>query len=182
MDLGKIERGVELILKGLDCDLKDRNYTHTPERVAKLYAELFAPKDREWATFPEDFNDFILLRGHTLYTMCPHHLLPVDLRVSVAYIPNGNVLGLSKLARLLDECNTGPILQEKFTKDCLRLLHELCPGIRGAACLVEGRHDCTRIRGVRSGADFVTYKLDGDFLASTDLEKRFFQLCRVVSR
>jgi GTP cyclohydrolase I len=178
LDLGKIEAGVELILKGLDCELQDRNYRDTPERVARMYAELFGPKDREWATFPEDFNDFILLRGHTLYTMCPHHLLPVDLRVSIAYIPNGHVLGLSKLARVLDECNTGPVLQEKFTKDCLRVLLEICPGVRGAACLVAGRHDCTRIRGVRSDADFITYKLAGDFATDRDLEKRFFDLTR----
>jgi GTP cyclohydrolase I len=177
MDLSKIERGVELILKGLDCDLSDRNFTETPERVARAYAEMFAPKDREWATFPEDFNDFILLRGHTLHTLCPHHLLPVELSVSLAYIPNGHVLGLSKLARILDECNTGPVLQEKFTRDCLGALNQICPDIQGAACLIEGRHDCTRIRGIRSEASFVTYRLEGKF-KEADLEYRFFDLCR----
>lgn len=178
MNLGKIEHGVELILQGLGVDLKDRNFLETPERVARFYAEMFQPKEREWATFPEAFNDFILLRGHTLHTLCPHHLLPVDLRVSIAYIPAGHVLGLSKLARVLDECNTAPVLQEKFTKDCLRSLLDVCPNVQGAACLVEGRHDCTRIRGVRSEASFITYKLDGRFLTEPELEKRFFDLCR----
>jgi|SRR5882724_6686361 len=178
MNHDQIERGVELILKGLDCDLADRNFLSTPERVARYYAELFAPKDREWATFPEDFNDFILLRGHTLFTLCPHHLLPVELNVSLAYIPDGHVLGLSKLARIMDECNTGPVLQEKFTKDCLAALIRICPNIQGAACFVEGRHDCTRIRGVRSEAAFVTYRLEGKFREQPELEERFFQLAR----
>lgn len=176
MDQSKIEAGVELILKGLGVSLADRNFIDTPERVARYYVELFAPKEREWATFPENFNDFILLRGHTLFTLCPHHLLPVELRVSLAYIPNGHVLGLSKLARVLDECNTGPVLQEKFTKDCLRSLVAICPDIQGAACFVEGRHDCTRIRGVRSEATFVTYRLEGKFREQPELEERFFQL------
>ena len=177
MDLSKIEAGVSLILKGLDVDPHDRNYTDTPERVARFYAEMFTPKEQEWATFPEDFTDFILLRGHSLFTLCPHHLLPVELIVNLAYVPSGNVLGLSKLARVLDECNTRPLLQEKFTKDCLAAIYKICPDIEGAACLVKGRHDCTRIRGIRSEADVVTYKLEGCF-KDPDFEFRFFDLCR----
>lgn len=177
MDLSKIESGVRQILNGLEVDPNDRNYTDTPERVARFYAEMFAPKEREWAVFPEQYNDFILLRGHTLFTLCPHHLLPVELRVNLAYVPDGNVLGLSKLARVMDECNSGPVLQEKFTKDVLAALMRICPDIEGCACLVEGRHDCTRIRGVRSDAGFITYRLEGSF-KEPDLEFRFFDLCR----
>lgn len=178
MDLGKIERGVELILKGLDCDLKDRNFTETPERVARFYAEMFGPKDREWATFPEEFTDFILLRRHRMWSLCPHHLLPVRFDVSLAYIPNGEVLGLSKLARLLDECNTKPLLQERFTQDALKTLRAICRGVHGAAILVEGQHGCTLIRGVHSSAEFVTYRLEGRFKDEAELEYRFFDLCR----
>ena len=178
MDLSKIEQGVELILKGIGVDLADRNYIETPERVARFYREMFDKKEVEYATFPEDYSDFILLSGHRMYSLCPHHLLPVEFTVALAYIPSGDVLGLSKLARLLDECNTGPLLQEKFTTQALEVLRSNCPGVRGAACLVEGVHGCTRIRGVRSDGRFVTYKLEGMFKEQPELVERFFTLAR----
>ncbi|KKL09900.1 hypothetical protein LCGC14_2561210, partial [marine sediment metagenome] len=156
----------------------DRNFLETPERVARFYVEMFEPKTTEWATFPEDYNDFVLLKNHRVYSLCPHHLLPVELDVSIAYVPDGNVLGLSKLARLLDECNSGPLLQERFTKEVTERLKGLCPGIRGAACLIEGVHGCTKIRGVRTEAKFVTYHLEGLFREDPGMEERFFQLTR----
>lgn len=172
----RIEAGVRLILEGLGVDLLDRNYTRTPFRVAKFYAEMFSPPENEWATFPEDYNDFIMLREHRMYSLCPHHLLPVEFTVSMAYIPNGNVLGLSKLARVLDECNRGPILQERFTSDVVTRIGTLCPGVQGTACLIRGVHDCTKIRGVHSDGHFLTYKLQGAFVERPELEARFFQL------
>jgi GTP cyclohydrolase I len=174
----QIENGVTLILKGLGCDPKDHNYTDTPERYAKALLEMFQPSDTEWATFEENFNDFILLRGHKMWSLCPHHLLPVHFTVSLAYVPNGNVLGLSKLARLLDECNNGPLLQERFTKLAVDKVGQVCPGIKGAACLVHGTHSCLSMRGVKSSADFVTYKLGGVFESDSSLEQRFFTLAQ----
>lgn len=178
MDLAKIERGVELILKGLGCDLADRNFMDTPDRVARFYSEMFSAKDTEWATFPEDYTDFILLRRHRMWSLCPHHLIPVRLDVSLAYIPDGQVLGLSKLARVLDEANNRPLLQERFTKEVLERVHQICHGVKGCAVLVEGQHGCTLIRGVRSDAEFVTYRMDGVFREQPELEERFFQLAR----
>jgi GTP cyclohydrolase I len=175
---GLIEAGVTKILAGLGVDLTDPNYLETPERVARMYAEMFAPRSREWATFEEQFTDFILLKGHTLYGLCPHHLLPVELNVSLAYVPNGHVLGLSKLARICDEVNTGPMLQERFTVEVLARLEELCPGIKGAACLIDGQHGCTKVRGVRSDGRFTTYRLSGCFKEDPSLEERFFTLAR----
>lgn len=180
MDLSKIEQGVELILKGLGINLADRNFIETPERVARFYSEMFDKKEIEYATFPEMYNDFILLSNHRMYSLCPHHLLPVEFTVSLAYVPDGSVLGLSKLVRLLDECNNSPLLQEKFTKDVLVRLRENVPSIQGAACLIEGVHGCTRIRGVHSAGHFVTYKLDGKFLDDLALEERFFTLARRI--
>lgn len=178
MDLNKIELGVEMILKGLDCDLADRNFLDTPNRVARFYEEMFFAKDTEWATFPEDFTDFILLRRHRMWSLCPHHLIPVRFDVSLAYIPNGEVLGLSKLARVLDEANTKPLLQERFTTEVINNVHSICRNVKGAAVLIEGQHGCTLIRGVRSDAEFVTYRLDGVFREQPELEERFFQLAR----
>jgi GTP cyclohydrolase I len=178
MNHGQIERGVSLILQGLGIDRNDHNYTDTPERYAKALLEMFQPDETEWATFEEEFSDFILLRGHKMWSLCPHHLLPVHFDVSLAYIPNGSVLGLSKLARLLHECNSGPLLQERFTKLATDKVAQVCVGIRGAACLIHGVHSCLSMRGVKSSADFVTYHLTGDFKIDKDLERRFFELVR----
>ena len=95
-----LEKGAALILEGLGVDRRDRNFQDTPERFARALMEVFNPPLTDWAAFPEENSDFILLRDHRMYSFCPHHLLPVKLYVSVAYIPNGNVLGLSKLARI----------------------------------------------------------------------------------
>ena len=178
INLDQIERGVSLIIQGLGADVSDRNYLETPERVARMYLDMFAPHEREWATFPEVYSDFIMLKGHRFYSLCPHHLLPVEFNVALAYVPNGSVLGLSKLARIFDECNTGPILQEKLTVDVLERLQTLVPGVQGAACLVEGQHGCTKVRGVRSDGWFTTYRLSGCFKDDPELESRFFTLAR----
>jgi len=173
----KIEKGVSLILEGLNCDLKDRNYLDTPDRVGRFYLEMFGKKDNDYATFPETYSDFVLLRRHTMHSLCPHHLLPVEFETSVAYIPHGDVLGLSKLARVLDDVNDGPLLQERFTRDVIDALREYCPKARGFACLVNGQHGCTKIRGVKSTGRFFTYKLEGEFADDPSLGDRFFDLC-----
>lgn len=180
-DFHLIEKGASLILRGLGADVvNDRNFIETPERYARALAEMFLPEDKGWAVFPEDYNDFILLRDHLLWSLCPHHLLPVKLYVSVAYIPNRNVLGLSKLARLCDDCNRGPLLQEAFTKAVLDQLYRICRGVRGAACLVEGRHGCMEMRGVRSNAHFLTYSFRGEFEANERLQDRFIAMSRTL--
>jgi GTP cyclohydrolase I len=179
MRFDKIEKGVSLILEGMGIDKRDKNFIDTPERYARFIAEMFGEKNIDWATFPEDYTDFILLNGHTMHSLCPHHLLPVEFKVSVAYIPNGKVLGLSKLARVLDEANSGPLLQEKFTQDVVHLIEENCSGVKGAACYINGQHGCTKIRGVKSTARFVTYHLHGEFKDSPTMEKRFFDLVKM---
>ena len=171
-----IENGVSLILKGLGIDMNDPNYTNTPDRVARWYVEMFAEQDTEWAIFPEQYSDFVLLRRHSLWTLCPHHLLPVEMVTSVAYIPGGYVLGLSKLARLIMDCNRGPILQEKFTSDVVEKIYEICVGTQGAACFVEGIHGCAKYRGVRTTGSFITSKCRGKFDEDKRLQDRFFYL------
>lgn len=177
-NLAEIEKGMSLVLRGLGVNSNDRNFADTPERYAKALVEMFIPNEIEYATFTEDFSDFILLRGHRLYTLCPHHMFPVELEVSLAYIPNGQVLGISKLARLLDECNDGPLLQERFTKDVVTTLQRICVGTQGVACIIRGKHGCMRIRGVKSHGDITTYKLAGEFDTDKDLGRRFFELVR----
>lgn len=177
MNYPMIEDAVRLLLKGMEVDLNDHNYKHTPERFARFLKEMFGEKEPEWATFTEEYTDFVLLRKHRLYTLCPHHLLPVELIASVAYVPNGEVLGLSKLARILHETNKGPILQEKFTKEVLQRLMKVCR-TKNCAILVDAQHGCTHIRGVKSDARFTTYRLEGLFDSDLIMQQRFFMLAR----
>jgi GTP cyclohydrolase I len=171
-----VEKGAQLILQGLGVDLKDHNYLLTPERYARALREMFIADDTDWATFEEKYNDFVMLRGHQVYSLCPHHLLPVFMKVSIAYIPDGKVLGISKLARLIDDINNGPMLQERLTELAPLRLSEICSPNNGIACAVSGRHMCMSMRGVKSQGDLFTSKLTGDFETNTKLADRFFRL------
>lgn len=162
MNSEQIEAGVRLILQGLGCDLRDQNFKDTPERVARSYKQIFYSPEKAWNDFEEEYSDVIVMRGHELYTLCPHHLLPVRMDVYLAYRPNGRVLGLSKLARVCHEVNKGPILQEAFTAGVVATLHSLT-GAADIACRVVGTHGCMQMRGVKSHADTVTEKFTGLF-------------------
>lgn len=176
MNAEKVEQGIRLVLEGLGCDLKDPNFQDTPTRVAKCYRQMFASNEKGWNDFVENYNDMIVLRGHEMYTLCPHHLLPVKMRVYLAYKPVGRVIGLSKLARVLQEVNQGPVLQERFTYEAVRLLCSLT-GAKDAACLVQGEHGCMRIRGVKTNGDVVTHTWLGEF-NNAELQHQFFNLIR----
>lgn len=173
----KIEEATRLLLEGLEVDLNDHNFADTPRRVAKAYAELFSPPDIEIPVFDERYSDFVCMRRHSFYTLCPHHLLPVRLVASVGYIPNGKVIGASKLVRVLHDVNRQPMTQEKLTDEVARRIQELtqCHS-RGEAVLLKGEHGCMRIRGVRSEGDMVTWKFTGLFDTNKDLQNNFIRL------
>lgn len=173
----EIERGIRLVLKGLGCDTKDNNFLETPERYGRAMVEMFSPPDIDYTTFTEEYSEFILLKGHHLWTLCPHHLFPVKFVVDLAYIPNGAVLGLSKLARLLHDINRGPLLQEKFTNDIVNKMKGEVSGVQGVACRIEGIHGCAQMRGVHTSGSFITYKMSGKFNDAA-IEQRFFELIR----
>src|SRR5690242_2746154 len=114
IDQKLIAQGAALILKGMGVDVKDPNFVKTPERVARMYTELLTPDENNMSTFPSTYDNMIILRGHRVFAICPHHLLPVELQAYVAYIPNEKVLGLSKLARVVEQHLTKPIMQEEL--------------------------------------------------------------------
>jgi len=175
IDQEKIEKGVRLILQGLHVDLADRNYAGTPRRVAKMYAELFTPHPNNFRTFEEKHDSMIVLRGHEVHGMCPHHLLPVVMQVYLAYIPNGRVLGLSKLARTVEGQLTEPIMQETLTD---RVVADLQRRVepKGVACTIVGVHGCMRHRGVRTGGDIVTSAVSGIFLTNAAARDEFMKI------
>jgi len=175
MNSEKIEAGMKLILQGLDCDLRDPNFEDTPARYAKSLRQIFGgSQEKTWNDFQETYSDLILLRNHVVHTLCPHHMLPVRMEVCIAYIPNGRVIGLSKLARVMHEINRAPLLQEAFTYQVLDLLLNLT-GAQSGACLVQGEHGCMRIRGVKTDGDVITSSFKGEFLEPLR-QQQFFQL------
>lgn len=177
MNYPGIEKAIRDLLVAMDQDLSDDNFRHTPNRYARLIREMFDGKEPEWTTFAEDYTDFVMLRKHRIWTFCPHHLLLVEMIVTIAYIPQGEVLGLSKLARILHETNRGPMLQERFGRESLRRLMKVCR-TSDCAIFIIAKHGCMQARGIQSTGDVVTYRLEGMFDKDPTMQQRFFTLAR----
>ena len=154
-----------------DLDTRGANFEDTPERVARAYLELFAGamddgqqvKEILSKQFPAQTSEMVVVGPVQVWSMCPHHLLPVEMQVWLGYLPNKRVLGLSKLARLAELLAKKPELQETTTSEIAGALYKgLKP--KGAACLIRGRHLCMAMRGVKKEAITTTTQLKGAFL------------------
>ena len=171
----KMAAGIRTLLTGMGVDLADRNYRDTPQRVARMYAELFTPKRNNFTTFPETHDSMVILRGHTVHGVCPHHLVPVEMRVYIGYIPSDSVLGLSKLARVAEQPLTGPILQEVYTDTVADLLTEHTRA-KGVGVVVVGVHGCMRHRGIKSTGEVITSAMRGQLLLNPSAREEFLRL------
>lgn len=160
-----MSRGVEMILQGMGVDITDEHFKDTPQRVAKMYKEMLTPPENNWTTFQSRSKGIVVLRNHRVIALCPHHLMPVEIKCYVAYLPDKRVLGLSKLARVVEQHLTKPIMQEELAFKVVESLEEaLSP--KGSAVVLAGVHGCMRFRGVESEGDVVTSELRGLFLHS----------------
>lgn len=178
MDIAKMASGVKILLEGMGCDLTDSNFLDTPMRVAKLYQEMLTPPTNNWQAFPSPSGGMITLRGHRVFAVCPHHLMPVELKCYVGYIPKEKVLGLSKLARVVEQHLTLPILQEDLGERVAKSIDEkISP--QGVAVILAGAHGCMRYRGIETDGDVVTSVMRGLFLHSDATREEFM---RVVGR
>lgn len=167
MDMQKIENAVRDILEAIGEDPNREGLVETPNRVARMYAEIFAgladdPK-RHLKIFDEKDNDeMVIVRDIPLYSMCEHHLIPFMGKAHIAYIPqDGKVIGLSKLARIVDSFAKRPQLQERLTGQIADFLYEnLSP--MGVAVVIEAQHLCMTMRGARAaGSETRTSALRG---------------------
>ena len=168
VDLPRIERAVREILLAVGEDPDREGLRKTPARVARAYAELMAglreePQEHLRTVFTEHYDEVVLLRNIDFQSMCEHHLLPFTGRAHVAYLPKGKVVGLSKLARLVEGFARRPQVQERLTTQVAdAIMEELQPV--GAACVIEATHTCMTIRGAKKpGATMVTSCLRGIF-------------------
>jgi len=162
------EDGVRLLLEGLGFDVRVEGLRDTPRRVAKAYRELTSGYRMDAAavlgvTFEAPSRDIVVLAGIPFVSLCEHHLLPFTGSASVAYIPNGRVVGLSKLARVVDVFAKRLQLQERLTHEIAQSIEQHL-GVESVAVTVEAVHSCMAIRGVqKTGAVMRTNTLRGVF-------------------
>jgi GTP cyclohydrolase I len=168
VDLARIGRAVREILLAVGENPDREGLRETPSRVARAYAELFAgmnedPRVHLKTVFDVRYDEVVLLRDIEFHSLCEHHLLPFMGKVHVAYLPGGKIVGLSKLARLVEGYARRPQVQERLTTQIAdALMEELNP--QGAACVIEATHTCMTIRGARKpGSVMVTSALRGVF-------------------
>ncbi len=166
VDLGRIRRAVREILIAVGEDPDREGLVETPDRVARMYAEVFAglhhdPRTHLRKLFTQKYDELVLVKDIRFESFCEHHLLPFIGSAHVAYIPNGRVVGLSKIPRVVDTLARRPQLQERLTEDLADLLmSEL--NAKGVAVVIEASHSCMTIRGVRKpGSTMVTSALRG---------------------
>lgn len=183
MDKDKIKQGVKLILEGVGEDVSREGLLETPDRIARMYEEIFAGLTADAGEhlakrFHVDNNEMVIEKDITFYSMCEHHLLPFYGKAHVAYVPDGKVVGISKLARTVEVFARRPQIQERMTGQIADALMQ-CLNPKGAIVLIEAEHMCMTMRGIKKpGSKTVTYAARGVFEENKELCDRFFQLAR----
>jgi GTP cyclohydrolase IA len=171
VDTARIERAVREILAAVGEDPHREGLRETPGRVARMYAELFSglhddPRVHLRKFFTEKYDEMVLVRDISFNSMCEHHMLPFSGVVHIGYLPNGKVVGLSKLARVVEVVSHRPQVQERMTEEIANLLIEELE-VKGVAVVIEATHTCMTIRGVRKpGSICVTSAMKGQFRSS----------------
>ncbi len=171
IDQQRIRRAVREILLAIGEDPERDGLRDTPDRVARMYAELFSglhenPAIHLKKVFVQKHDEMVLVKNIAFASMCEHHLLPFIGEAHIAYLPNGRVVGLSKLARVVETVARRPQVQERMTEQIADLLmHHL--EARGVGVIIEADHTCMSIRGVRKpGARTITSSMRGGFLTN----------------
>jgi GTP cyclohydrolase I len=168
VDEARIENAVKEILVAVGEDITREGLRDTPKRIARMYNELLSgmredPKAHLKSVFSEDSDEIVLLRDIPFYSMCEHHLMPFIGKAHVAYLPAGRVIGVSKLARIVDAFSKRLQTQERLTKQIADFLMKNLKPL-GVAVVMEASHGCMTIRGIKKpGSVMVTSALAGVF-------------------
>ena len=181
MDKEKIKEGVRLILDGIGEDIEREGLLEAPDRIARMYEELAAGYTDSAAKhlqkrFHVDNNDMVLEKDIHFYSFCEHHMLPFYGNAAIAYIPNGEVVGLSKIARTVEVFAKRFQLQERLTAQIADVfMEELKP--HGVMVLIEAEHMCMTMRGIKKpGAKTVTVVTRGVFDQDEKLQNQFYRM------
>lgn len=177
----KIRQAVALLLEGIGEDSAREGLRETPDRIARMYEEIFegmeqTPEELLGKTFETAGSGIVLEKDIVFYSMCEHHLLPFYGKAHVAYLPDGKVVGLSKLARTVEIYARRPQIQEQLTAQVAdALMKYLKP--KGAVVMLEAEHMCMTMRGVKKpGTQTVTMETRGAFAEDKHLLEEFFRM------
>lgn len=183
IDKDKIKQGVKLILEAVGEDVNREGLIETPDRIARMYEEIFegigqTAESVLEKTFKAENNDLVIEKDITFFSMCEHHLVPFYGKAHIAYIPNGRVAGLSKLARTVEVYARKPQLQEQLTTEIANAIMEYL-GAEGVMVVIEAEHMCMTMRGVKKpGTKTVTTTSKGKFKEDTDLRREVLTLIK----
>jgi GTP cyclohydrolase I len=181
VDVERIAKAVREILLAVGEDPDREGLKETPRRVARMYAELFSglhddPRPHLKKFFTEKYDEVVLVRDISFCSMCEHHLLPFMGKAHIGYVPDGRVVGLSKLARVVEVISRRPQVQERMTEDIADMLVDEL-GAKGVAVVIEATHTCMTIRGVRKpGSLCVTSAMKGLFRKNLSSRAEIMQL------
>ena len=180
-----VEGAVLEVLKSLGVEWWDDNFEDTPKRVAEYLKSHFLPDDKvrrelkelQASVFPSSYRGMIAQKGIRAFGICPHHLLPIVYEVSLAYIPSGTTIGLSKLSRAAELMCSLPVLHEDATVNLANALEEML-GTEHVIVVLEGVHFCMKCRGVKQDdASTITCEVRGHFAVNDrDCKSEFFKL------
>jgi GTP cyclohydrolase I len=182
VDLAAAEDAARRFLTALGVGLDDEHLHATPRRMAHAYAELFTPRPFDLTTFPNDegYDELVLARRIPLRSVCEHHLLPFVGVAHVGYLPGERILGLSKLARIVEHFSHRPQVQERLTKQIADWLAENLQPI-GVGVVIEAEHTCMTLRGVQAaGTTTVTSTLLGTLREDARSRQEFLSLTGIM--
>jgi GTP cyclohydrolase I len=183
VDLKKVEQAVRLLLEGIGEDVNREGLKDTPNRIARMYEEIYSGMDEDASvhlskTFSVEKNEIVLLKDITFYSTCEHHLMPFYVKAHIAYMPDGQVVGLSKLARTVETYARRPQIQEQMTTQIADAIMEYLKP-QGVMVMVEAEHMCMTMRGVeKPGSQTVTMAIRGCFETQPRLQQYFFEMIR----
>lgn len=183
IDQEKIKEAVKLLLEGIGEKADREGLIETPERIARMYGEIFGGMEMEAGeilskTFTTEKTEMVLEQDIVFYSMCEHHMLPFFGKVHIAYIPDKKIVGLSKLARCVEVYAKRLQLQERMTQQIAEAVMEyLSP--KGVMVMTEAEHLCMTMRGIKKpGSKTITYAVKGIFQEDEQLQQNFFRMLR----
>ena len=183
IDEVKVQQAIRLLLEAIGEDINREGLKDTPDRISEMCNELFGGIGKNAAghlgvTFNTESNEMVLEKDITFYSICEHHLLPFFGKAHIAYIPDGKVVGLSKLARTVETYARRPQIQEHLTAQIADAVMEFLQP-KGVMVIMEAEHLCMSMRGVsKPGTKTVTYLCRGEFEEDKSLQAAVFQLIR----
>lgn len=184
VDQEKIREAVKLLLEGIGEDVAREGLAETPDRIARMYEELFSGMETDAGeplsrVFSVDHNEMVVEKDIVFYSMCEHHLMPFYGNAHIAYVPNGRVVGLSKLARTVEVYARRLQIQERMTGQIADdIMRYLAP--QGVMVVLEAEHMCMTMRGVKKpGSKTVSVAARGIFQGDPALQERFFSMLKL---